>query len=200
MWLPLDAWVDDRLTLAKAVAKKSSKPAKLPGSPLKKRGKVRRIISTVPWVARGAYKVAKKLPKEKRQELIQAAKDPEAWQAAIAKGWDVTKVEAIEAKDAFATLGKIVLGRKTEKTERKQAVKQLGMVGMVVPPLRVFLLPGSEILLSVVAFLMPWRLVPDKWIPFKSLRDNPEDELQKQKKKRLKLFRKDRQTIIDKLD
>ncbi len=168
--------------------------------PLKKKGRVRKIVAVVPLAARGAYKVAKKLPKEKRQELIDVAKDPDAWGEAIAKGWDVAKVEAVEAKDAFATLGKIALGRKTNRSERRKAAEQLGMVGLVVAPLRVFLLPGSEILLSVVAFVIPWRLVPDKWIPFKSLRDNPEDEITKQKKKRLKLFRKDQQRIIDKLE
>ena len=165
-----------------------------------KKGKLRRVIRAVPWAARGAYKVARKLPKEKRHEIIEAARDPEAWGEAISKGWDVAKVEAIEAKDAFGTLGKIVIGKKTDKKERRNAADQLGLVGMVVPPLRVFLLPGSEILLGIVAFAIPWRHVPSKWIPFKSLRDKPEEEIEMQKKKRLKLFRKDRQRIIDKLD
>jgi hypothetical protein len=109
-------------------------------------------------------------------------------------------VEAVEGKDAFGTLGKIVIGKKTDRKERKNAVDQLGLLGMVVPPLRIFLLPGSEILLGIVAFAIPWRYVPKKWIPFKALRENPEEEVKKQKKKRLKLFRKDRQNIIDKLD
>jgi len=171
-----------------------------PPSGPKKKGKIRRAIRAVPWAARGAYKVAKKLPKDKRHEIIEAARDPDAWGEAISKGWDVAKVEAIEAKDAFGTLGKIVLGKKTDKKERRNAANQLGMVGMVVPPLRVFLLPGSEILLGVVAFAIPWSHVPKKWIPFKSIREDPEEEVEKQKKKRLKLFRKDRQRIIDKLD
>ena len=165
-----------------------------------KKGKIRRAIRALPWAARGAYKVAKKLPKEKRHEIIEAARDPEAWGEAISKGWDVAKVEAIEAKDAFGTLGKIVLGKKTDRKERRKAADQLGMVGMVVPPLRVFLLPGSEILLGIVAFSIPWRRAPKKWIPFKSIREEPEGEIEKQKKKHLKLFRKDRQRIIDKLD
>ncbi|HJM87085.1 MAG TPA: hypothetical protein QF433_02575, partial [Candidatus Thalassarchaeaceae archaeon] len=105
-----------------------------------------------------------------------------------------------DAKDAFGTLGKIVIGKKTDKKERRHAANQLGLVGMVVPPLRVFLLPGSEILLGIVAFAIPWSHVPQKWIPFKALRDNPEQELGEQKKKHLKLFRKDRQNIIEKLD
>ena len=166
----------------------------------RKKGRLRRLLGALPWAARGAYKVAKKLPKEKRQEIIAVAKNPEAWKDAISNGWDAAKIEAIEAKDAFGTLGKIVLGRKTNKTERKNAAEQLGLVSVVVPPLRVFMLPGSEILLRLVAFSVPWKLVPDKWIPFKSLKDNPDEELAKQKNKRLKLFRKDRQKIIDKLD
>lgn len=182
------------------MAAKSDGVPSLPTKSLKKRGKIRRVVAFVPWAARGTYKVAKKLPKEKRQELIAVARDPDAWGEAIAKGWDAAKVEAIDAKDGFATLGKIALGRKTNKSERKKAAEQLGMVGMVVTPLRVFLLPGSEILLSVVAFVLPWRLVPDKWIPFKSLRENPEDEIQTQKKKQFKFFRRNRQRIIDKLD
>ncbi|MBT4060120.1 MAG: hypothetical protein HOE69_07440 [Euryarchaeota archaeon] len=177
-----------------------AKDSKLPSKPMKKRGRLRKIFAFIPWAVRGGYKVAKKLPKEKRQELIAVAKDPDAWGEAIAKGWDVAKIEAIEAKDAFGTLGKIALGRKTSRAERKKAAEQLGLVGFVVTPLRVFLIPGSEILLSVVAFVIPWRLVPDKWIPFQSLRDNPDEEISKQKRKRLKLFRKDRQRIIDKLD
>ena len=168
--------------------------------PAKKKGRVRRVIGAVPWVARGAYKVAKKLPKERRHEIIEVARDPDAWGKAIAKGWDIAKVEAVEGKDAFGTLGKIVIGKKTDRKERKNAVDQLGLLGMVVPPLRIFLLPGSEILLGIVAFAIPWRYVPQKWIPFKALRENPEEEVEKQKKKRLKLFRKDRQNIIDKLD
>jgi len=43
-------------------------------------------------------------------------------------------------------------------------------------------------------------LVPDKWIPFKSLRENPEELVAEQKRKRMKLFRKDRQRVVDKLD
>jgi hypothetical protein len=158
------------------------------------------MLAAIPWVARGAYTVARKLPKEQRKELVDVAKDPEKWGEAVGKGWDVAKVEAVEAKDAFATLGKIVLGRKTDKAERKQAATQLGLVGTVVLPLRVFMLPGSEILLGIAAFVVPWRLVPDKWIPFKRLRENPEEMVAEQKKKRKKWFRKDRQRIIDKLD
>jgi hypothetical protein len=172
-------------------------PSKPPG---KKRGKIRRVFGAVPWAARGAYKVAKKLPKEKRHEIVEVARDPDAWGEAITKGWDIAKVEAVEAKDAFGTLGKIVIGKKTDRKERRNAADQLGLVGVVVPPLRIFILPGSEILLGIVAFAIPWRFVPKKWIPFKSLRENPEGEIEKQKKKHLKLFRKDRQNIIDKLD
>ena len=196
----MNGWIDAGRTTRKVVAKNSSKSDKLPSAPLKKRSRLRRILAFIPWAVRGGYKVAKKLPKDKRQELIAVAKDPDAWGEAIAKGWDATKVEAIEAKDGFVTLAKIAIGRKTNRSERKQATAQLGMLGLVVMPLKVFLIPGSEILLGVAAFVIPWRLVPDKWIPFQSLRDNPDEEIQKQKKKRLKLFRKDRQRIVDKLD
>ena len=168
--------------------------------PVKRVGRIRRLLRALPWVAKGAYTVARKLPKEQRQELITVARDPEEWGDAVSKAWDVTKVEAVEAKDAFGTLGKIVLGRKTSKDERKQAADQLGVVGMVVPPLRVFMIPGSQILLGIVAFVIPWRLVPDKWIPFKSLKEDPEVEVEQQKKKRFKFFRRDRQKVIDTLD
>ncbi len=168
--------------------------------PVKKRGRIRRMLSALPWAAKGAYTVAKKLPKEQRQEIIEVARDPEAWGDAVGKAWDVTKVEAVEAKEAFGTLGMIVLGRKTSKDERRQAADQLGLVGMVVPPLRVFMIPGSQILLGVVAFVIPWRLVPDRWIPFKSLKDDPEAEVKQQKQKRFKLFRRNRQKVIDTLD
>ena len=90
--------------------------------------------------------------------------------------------------------------KKIVDAERKQAANQLGLIGTVVIPLRVFMIPGSEILLGIVAFVIPWRLVPDKWIPFKSLRENPEELVAEQKRKRMKLFRKDRQRVVDKLD
>ncbi len=172
----------------------------MPEFPVKKRGRIRTMFALVPMAARGAFKVARRLPKEKRQELVAVAKDPEEWNKAVSSGWDTAKVEAIEAKDAFTTMAKIVIGRKTSRTERKQAADQLGLLGTVVPPLRVFMIPGSEVLLSIAAFGVPWKLVPNKWIPFKSLRDNPEEEVETQKRKRFKLFNKDRQTIVDKLD
>ena len=131
----MDGWIDAVRTTRKVVAENSSTSGKLPYAPLKKRSRWRKILAFIPWAVRGGYKVAKKLPKEKRHEIIAVAKDPDAWGEAIAKGWDVAKVEAIEAKDAFATLGKIALGRKTNRPERKQAAAQLGMVGLVVVPL-----------------------------------------------------------------
>ena len=59
---------------------------------------------------------------------------------------------------------------------------------------------AGPILLGIVAFVIPWRLVPDKWIPFKSLKEDPESEIEQQKKKRFKLFRRNRQKVIDTLD
>ena len=38
------------------------------------------------------------------------------------------------------------------------------------PPLRVFMIPGSHVLLGIMARVTPWRLIPDDWIPLEALR------------------------------
>ena len=170
------------------------------GSPtnVKKRGKLRRAIAVGSFATHSARRLSKGLSKEQRESMLAVARDPDAWGEAISKGWDVTKVEALEAGDAFVTLSRISLGRKTTKEERRIAVEKLALVGTVVIPLRIFMLPGSEMLLGLAAAVMPWRLVPDRWIPFEALRNEPESALPEKKQHRL--LRRHRQHVVDALE
>ena len=47
---------------------------------------------------------------------------------------------------------------------------------LVVPPLRVFMIPGSQVLLGIMARVTPWRLVPDDWVPISALKKVREEE------------------------
>ncbi len=170
------------------------------GSPtkVKKRGKLRRAIAIGSFASRNARRLSKGLSKEQRESMLEVARDPDAWGEAISKGWDVTKVEALEAGDAFVTLSRISLGRKTTKEERRIAVEKLALVGTVVIPLRIFMLPGSEMLLGLAAAVMPWKLVPDGWIPFEALKNEPESAVPEKKHRRF--IRRNRQHVVDALD
>ncbi len=168
------------------------------GRPVKKRGRLRRLVAIGGFATRNARRLSRTLSKEQRQQMLEVARDPHAWGEAIAKGWDVTKVEALGAGDAFVTLSKIALGRRTTREERRQAVDRLALVGTVVPPLRIFMLPGSEMLLGVAAAVMPWRLVPDRWIPFEALRGDADPTAPANKRRRF--LRRQRQDVVDALD
>ncbi len=165
---------------------------------VRKRGKLRRAIAIGSFATRSARRLSKSLSKEQRESMLEVARDPDAWGEAISKGWDVTKVETLEAGDAFVTLSRISLGRKTTKEERRIAVDKLALVGTVVIPLRIFMLPGSEMLLGLAAAVMPWRLVPDRWIPFETLRNEPESAIPEKKQRRF--LRRNRQHVVDALE
>ncbi len=69
------------------------------------------------------------------------------------------------------------------KNERKQAREDLAAMSLIVPPLRVFMIPGSQVLLGIMARVTPWRFVPDDWIPvnaLKKVRDEKPESLEKE--------------------
>ena len=58
------------------------------------------------------------------------------------------------------------------------------------------MIPGSHILLGILARVTPWRLIPDDWIPINALKKIREDEvdieLEKESKMITKLLRRKR--------
>lgn len=102
---------------------------------------------------------------EQREQMLAVAKDPKQWGETLKDGWDAAKIEAVDTKDAFGILGRVALGEDVSKAERKACASQLGDMGLFIPPLRVFSIPGSWILLGVAAKVTPWHLVPDVSLP-----------------------------------
>ncbi len=145
---------------------------------------------------KGARRIKSLTTKEQRSEIARVAKDPEEWGRSLAEGWDLVKDESIDIKDAMLTLYKIQLGRRTSRRERRQTVSKLASIGVFVPPLRVFSIPGAEAILGVAAFVMPFQLIPDKFLP-KILRSTGEVESHVPSKKRLRWFQKERSAVLD---
>jgi hypothetical protein len=128
------------------------------------------IFRWIPLLLGGAAAVIRRLPEKSRKEITEVAKNPRDWGAGIEKAWDTTKIGAEEFGETSAILAQIVLGRKVSRADKKKAKNSLADLSLVVPPLRVFMIPGSQILLGLVAFVTPWRLIPDEWIPIDALR------------------------------
>ncbi|RZD52602.1 MAG: hypothetical protein CXT64_04360 [Methanobacteriota archaeon] len=122
------------------------------------------IFRWIPLLLGGAAAVIRRLPEKSRKEITGD------WGAGIEKAWDTTKIGAEEFGETSAILAQIVLGRKVSRANKKKAKNSLADLSLVVPPLRVFMIPGSQILLGLVAFVTPWRLIPDEWIPIDALR------------------------------
>jgi hypothetical protein len=77
---------------------------------------------------------------------------------------------------------------------RKEAQRDLATLSIIVPPLRVFMIPGSHILLGILANVTPWNLIPDEWIPIKALKkireENTDFQLEKESKILTKILRR----------
>ena len=157
------------------------------------------------WLSFGSYalKGARRLKaastKEQRAEIVRVANVPEAWGQSLSEGWDLVKDESLDLKDAFLTVWKIQLGRRTSRKERRNAVKKFALAGVFIPPLRVFSIPGSEMILGIVAFVVPFRFIPDRFLP-SALHSISEEEMPKPSKKRLKWFQKERNAVLDNVD
>ena len=159
-------------------------------------GKLRRLFAFRSIALKGARRIKSLTTKEQRAEIAKVAKDPEEWGRSLNEGWDLVKDESIDVKDAMLTLYKIQLGRRTSRQERRNTVSKLASIGVFVPPLRVFSIPGAEMILGVVAFVMPFQIIPDKILP-KILRSSGEEETSIPTKKRVKWFQRERSTVLD---
>ena len=129
-----------------------------------------------------------------QNEIYEIAKNPSKWGNSIEKAWDISKISAEHFKNTSETLANIVIGRKISKKRRKEAQNDLATLSVLIPPLRVFMIPGSHILLGILARVTPWRLIPDDWIPIKALKkireENTDLQLQKESKTITKLLRR----------
>ncbi len=124
----------------------------------------------LPWMATGAAAAFRKLPDDSQAEIKEVAKEPRKWGESIERAWDTSKIGAEHFKDTAGILATLLLGRRIDKDERKRARENLAALSLVVPPLRVFMIPGSHVLLGIMARVTPWRLIPDDWIPLDALR------------------------------
>jgi len=137
----------------------------------------------IPWVATGAAATFRNLPDQSQDDIKEIAKEPGKWGDSIEKAWDSSKIGADHFKRTSGILANILIGRKVSKNERKQAREDLAAMSLIVPPLRVFMIPGSQVLLGIMARVTPWRFVPDDWIPvnaLKKVRDEKPESLEKE--------------------
>jgi len=124
----------------------------------------------LPWVTTGTAAAYRRLPDKSQNEIKDIAKEPSKWRDAIERAWDTSKISAEHFKHTSATLSSILIGRRVSRKERIQARDDLAALSLVVPPLRVFMIPGSQVLLGIMARVTPWRLVPDEWVPINALK------------------------------
>jgi len=134
------------------------------------------MVRWLPWVATGTAAAYRKLPDKSQNEIKEVAKEPSKWGESIEKAWDTSKIGAEHFKQTSATLSSILIGRRVSRKDRIQARDALAALSLVVPPLRVFMIPGSQVLLGIMARVTPWRLVPDDWVPISALKKVREEE------------------------
>ena len=123
------------------------------------------------------------LPEKSKSEFLEIANDPKSWGLAIEKAWDSSKIEAENFASTSKILAHILIGRKISKSEKQEARENLANLSILIPPLRVFMIPGSQILLGITARVTPWKLIPDEWIPInalKTVREEPSQTLDKE--------------------
>ena len=128
------------------------------------------VLRWLPWMATGTAAAYRKLPDKSQNEIKEVAKEPGKWGESIEKAWDTSKIGAEHFKQTSATLSRILLGRRVSRKDRNQARDDLAALSLVVPPLRVFMMPGSLVLLGIMARVTPWRLIPDDWVPITALK------------------------------
>ena len=134
-------------------------------------------------MATGAAAAYRSRPENYQEEIKDVAKEPGKWGQAIEKSWDKSKIGADHFKDTAGTLANILIGRKVSKKKKIDARNDLAALSIVVPPLRVFMIPGSQVLLGIMARVTPWKMIPDDWIPIKAMkttREEPDHSLEKE--------------------
>ena len=134
------------------------------------------MVRWVPWGATGTAAAYRRLPDKSQNEIKEVAKEPSKWGDSIEKAWDTSKIGAEHFKQTSATLSSILIGRRVSRKDRIQARDDLAALSLVVPPLRVFMIPGSQVLLGIMARVTPWRFVPDDWVPISALKKVREEE------------------------
>ena len=143
-------------------------------------GRIRRfagfLVRWLPWMATGTAVAFRRLPDKSQNEIKEIAKEPSKWRDSIEKAWDTSKITSEHFQRTSVTLSNILIGRRVSRKERIQARDDLAALSLVVPPLRVFMIPGSQVLLGIMARVTPWRLVPDDWIPINALKKVREEE------------------------
>lgn len=127
-------------------------------------------------MATGTAGVYRRLPDKSQNEIKEVAKEPSKWGDSIEKAWDTSKIGAEHFKQTSTTLSSILIGRRVSRKDRIRARDDLAALSLVVPPLRVFMIPGSQVLLGIMARVTPWRLVPDDWVPISALKKVREEE------------------------
>ena len=127
-------------------------------------------------MATGTAAAYRNLPDKSQNEIKEVAKEPVKWGESIEKAWDTSKIGAEHFKQTSATLSRILLGRRVSRKDRIQARDDLAALSLVVPPLRVFMIPGSQVLLGIMARVTPWRLIPDDWVPIDALKKVRKEE------------------------
>jgi len=135
------------------------------------------------WIVTGAAANYKRLPENSQNEIKEIAKEPGKWAKSLESAWDSSKIGAEHFKSTSGILANILIGRRVSKKEKIQAKEDLASLSIIVPPLRVFMIPGSQVLLGIMARVTPWRLIPDDWIPInalKSVRDWSPASLEKE--------------------
>ena len=135
------------------------------------------------WIATGAAANYKRLPENSQNAIKEIAKEPGKWGKSLESAWDSSKIGAEHFKITSGILANILIGRRISKKEKIQAKEDLAALSIIVPPLRVFMIPGSQVLLGIMARVSPWRLFPDDWIPIdalKSVRDGGSISLEKE--------------------
>ena len=123
------------------------------------------------------------LPEKSKSEFIEIANDPKGWGLAIEKAWDSSKIEAENFASTSKILANILIGREISKSEKRETLENLAKLSILIPPLRVFMIPGSQVLLGIMARVTPWKLIPDDWIPInalKTVREEPSKTLDKE--------------------
>ncbi|MCH1591362.1 MAG: hypothetical protein L7R66_00035 [Candidatus Thalassarchaeaceae archaeon] len=134
------------------------------------RNSARFFVRWLPWFATGTAAAYRGLPDKSQDEIKEVAKDPGKWGESLEKAWDTSKIGADHFKQTSVTLSNILIGRRVSRKDRIQARDDLAALSLVVPPLRVFMIPGSQVLLGIMARVTPWRLVPDDWVPINALK------------------------------
>lgn len=140
------------------------------------RNSARFFVRWLPWFATGTAAAYRGLPDKSQDEIKEVAKDPGKWGESLEKAWDTSKIGADHFKQTSVTLSNILIGRRVSRKDRIQARDDLAALSLVVPPLRVFMIPGSQVLLGIMARVTPWRLVPDDWVPINALKKVREKE------------------------